>query len=180
MSIFKVKRSFSQPKFTTGFTLIELLVVVAIIGVLATVVLAALNGARSKGSDAAVKSNLANLRAQAEVNYDLYGCYTNAAPCNSTTPAALAVGSCGGTMSGLFADTKFFSGVKAAMNAGAGFSACSQVVGGTNWAVAVQLNSPTSGLNAWCVDSQGKSKQETMATKDQAGISGVATGGVCS
>jgi len=53
-----------------GFTLIELLVVIAIIGILSSVVLASLNTARDKGNDAAIKSNLANLRAQAELFYD--------------------------------------------------------------------------------------------------------------
>lgn len=53
-----------------GFTLIELLVVIAIIGILASVVLASLNQARDKGSDAAIKSNLNNIRAQAELVYD--------------------------------------------------------------------------------------------------------------
>ena len=53
-----------------GFTLIELLVVIAIIGILASVVLASLNSARDKGSDAAIKSNLNNMRAQAELSYD--------------------------------------------------------------------------------------------------------------
>lgn len=53
-----------------GFTLIELLVVIAIIGILSSVVLASLNSARGKGSNAAIKSNMANLRAGAELTYD--------------------------------------------------------------------------------------------------------------
>ena len=57
-------------KLNRGFTLIELLVVIAIIGILASVVLASLNTARDKGSDAAIKSNLNNIRAQAELFYD--------------------------------------------------------------------------------------------------------------
>ncbi len=57
-------------KANRGFTLIELLVVIAIIGILSSVVLASLNTARNKGADAAVKSNLANARAEAELFYD--------------------------------------------------------------------------------------------------------------
>jgi len=61
--------------FKRGFTLIELLVVIAIIGILASVVLASLNSARDKGTDAANKSNLNNIRAQAEIVYDNDGDY---------------------------------------------------------------------------------------------------------
>lgn len=59
-----------QQIYRRGFTLIELLVVIAIIGILASVVLASLNSARDKGTDAANKSNLNNIRAQAELVYD--------------------------------------------------------------------------------------------------------------
>ncbi|HEV7121365.1 MAG TPA: type II secretion system protein [Candidatus Paceibacterota bacterium] len=56
-----------------GFTLIELLVVIAIIGVLSSIVLSALNTARNKGNDAAVKSNLDGARSQSELFYDSNG-----------------------------------------------------------------------------------------------------------
>jgi prepilin-type N-terminal cleavage/methylation domain-containing protein len=81
-----------------GFTLIELLVVIAIIGILSSVVLASLNTARGKGADAAVKANLANARAQAELFYDNQTPNTYTGVCGATGIASAVdavSGACG-------------------------------------------------------------------------------------
>src|SRR5450830_1550916 len=62
-------------KAVRGFTLIELLVVIAIIGILSAVVLASLNTARSKGSDAAIMSDITGIRTQAAIYLNDNGNY---------------------------------------------------------------------------------------------------------
>ena len=77
----------TKPSAMRGFTLIELLVVIAIIGILSAVVLASLNTARQKGSDAAVKSNIGTIRTQAALDYGSNGnSYGTAA--GTASPAA--------------------------------------------------------------------------------------------
>ncbi len=140
-------------KFNRGFTLIELLVVIAIIGILSSVVLASLNTARGKGSDAAIKSNLANIRAQAEIQYDTWGTYGNA----DATPAAVAEGACPAAASdNIFGTPTVAAQIAAGVVASGGAALCSATTGNA-WAVSVPLK--TNNANSWCVDSTGASKQ---------------------
>ena len=61
--------------FKVGFTLIELLVVISIIGILATLVVANLNSARSRARDAARKSDLKNIQSAMRLYYNDKGAY---------------------------------------------------------------------------------------------------------
>lgn len=161
-----------------GFTLIELLVVIAIIGILAAVVLTSLNSAQSKGGDAAVKSNLSNLRSEAEIVYDTNTCYSYTA-CTATTPVVIVTQSCATTSSysqGVFKN-KFYSLVSAAASAGGGYTACGATVGGSAYAVAIQLKS--NKLRAWCIDSTGASEEVTLSADSQAAINAKVVSGAC-
>lgn len=136
-----------------GFTLIELLVVIAIIGILSSVVLASLNTARGKSSDAVIKENLAGIRSQMELLYGDTGTYGG---------ADVAAGACpsSGT-SAFYADANIRNSISVADTQG-GYTACSTNTGHTAWAIVVQYKSDV--LKGWCVDSTGKSKEVAIAS----------------
>lgn len=62
-------------RFVRGFTLIEMLVVVSIIGILAVLVSANLNSARSRARDAERKSDLKNIATALRLYYNDNGSY---------------------------------------------------------------------------------------------------------
>lgn len=139
-----------------GFTLIELLVVIAIIGILSSVVLASLNTARNKGADAAVKSNLDGIRAQAELNYDTNGNSYGA----SGTGVALGTCPTSGT-SMFFADTSIKNAIAQATSQSGGAVQCiASPTTGTVTSYVVQSPLKATAGTYWCVDSSGNGKAE--------------------
>jgi prepilin-type N-terminal cleavage/methylation domain-containing protein len=148
-----------------GFTLIELLVVVAIIGILASVVLASLNTARGKGSDAAVKANLSGIGAQAELYYDGTGAGKYSATDLTLTGAA---GAKCGSLAGMFLDANISAALDqvAAQEDSTSTMACNTGSSGQKWAVSITKLKGAG--TSWCVDNSGWAK------------AGAAASGVCS
>jgi prepilin-type N-terminal cleavage/methylation domain-containing protein len=143
-----------------GFTLIELLVVIAIIGILSAIVLASLNSARTKATDAKTQGQMASIRAAAEIAYNgsNYGTAGSANDCGTlVTNAALT---------GLMTASNWpnTTAPACASNAAAGGSI-------TAWAMTHAMNA-----GYWCVDSNGTSASSSVAvaTADHKNCAGTA------
>jgi len=113
-----------------GFTLIELLVVIAIIGILASIVLVSLGGARTKAKDAAIKANMDSMRLAAELFYTDNLTYT-----------------------GAFADPSYTTALAAlTANLPSGGAVTDEIkADGTAYCIQADLNDGTD----WCLDSTG-------------------------
>lgn len=113
-----------------AFTLIELLVVIAIIGILAAMVLVALNVSRDKAKDARIKNSMGQIRNQAEMVYVESGASSYLLLTSDTDYQTLAadIENQGGTLNPYIAND------------------------GKTYAVQSTLNV---GSDNWCVDSSG-------------------------
>jgi Tfp pilus assembly major pilin PilA len=119
-------------------------VVIAIIGILAGIVLAALGNTRQKGADAGVQGNLDTIRTEAEVFASNNGnSYSNVCTGDSTITAALA-------------SARNTTGVTAAVNTAYGTTGAASTVTCHSSATGWGVEAPLKSISAfWCVDSTG-------------------------
>jgi hypothetical protein len=124
-------------------------------------VLSSLNTARGKGSDAAVKANLAGMRAQAELYYDGTGAGKYNAVAGTALSGTGAAGAVCGVSTGMFSDaniTQALAQVAAQMDSTSTMT-CTTDTTGQKWAVSI--TKLKGAATSWCVDNSGWSKANT-------------------
>ena len=131
-----LQRKNKKMKFKKGFTLIELLVVISIISFLSSVVMTTLNSARDKGTDAAIKTSLTNMRAQGGIYFSTAGNYTGF--CSDETINKALV----------FAASSTKVAIQKNATGGVGFVTCNITTNG--WAIQAPLK--TDPNKFFCVD----------------------------
>jgi prepilin-type N-terminal cleavage/methylation domain-containing protein len=142
-----------------GFTLIELLVVVAIIAILISIVLFALDRARRQGSDAGVTTNLHTVANQAELfflnNNNSY------LPSGGISVAGVCPTVYNATGTNMFSQNKsMIDAITEAVSVGNGLTTSTCYNSADSYAVAVgETSAPHT---SWCIDSTGAAKQESF------------------
>ncbi len=137
-------------KTQRGFTLIELLVVIAIIGILSSVVLASLNTARAKGTDAKIQSEIRSIAVNAEIYYDNNGNSYGTATTTTCTAANSMFVSTNPNISQIITDLESAA-------SGANYTTTC-VAGPEGWGV---QHAMTSNTQKFCMDHTGKVSTST-------------------
>jgi len=133
-----------------GFTLIELLVVIAIIGILASIVLVSLSGARNRARDARITSAMAQIRTKAELINSAEGDYTPLDSAND--PCAYDT-----EMTALCNDISANT-----VESGETFGSANFHATATEYCVWAHLNTDRGGNETYyCIDSTGKAGDTT-------------------
>lgn len=161
-----------------GFTLIELLVVIAIIGVLSSIIVVSVSGARNKGKDASIKQNLSTARSQITFYFAQFGDYgdptsfpypsAGGRPCDNVQTKGSVTWGGGSLFSGNNPTTPTNYNaitsvvrnaiIQAQNSSGGGANSAICYSDGVNkWAVSVPLKS--NPANSWCIDVSGAAKE---------------------
>lgn len=128
-------KQYGRARKFKGFTLIELLVVIAVLGILATVLLVNLRGARDHGINGNIISQMSSLSVEGQIYYQQNGNY---------------VGICG--------TGHHFSEIRNRINSIAEHSTfCSTSSGNQVWKTYIQLNGTPNRY--FCVDSLGNARE---------------------
>lgn len=136
-----------------GFTLLELLVVMALIGIAATLILAAVNSSRIRAHDAIITENLSNMRSNMELYYSETATYGPSA--SAASAACDGVGTVFVNDPTIMRMIEEIEGSAQGNHSNPGFAEAVCAIGafGDSWAVHIRLRS--NYAQPWCSDSHG-------------------------